>query len=389
MTWGNAVLSEDQCNVEMDAGERKYPADRLTAATGKCTSSTSPIPIEFRIRQPKGTEGVNDDFEGIIGASLALKSVLDLVRTVAPTNSTALIEGETGTGKELIARAVHEHSARRHRPFVRLNCAAIPLGLLESELFGHERGAFTGAVARKVGRFECANGGTLFLDEIGDISLELQTKLLRVLQEQEFERLGSIQTISVNVRLVAATNRDLAALVSTKQFRSDLYYRLNVFPISVPALRDRPEDIPLLVMHFVKTFGGQMGKHIEEVPAAVMEALVGHSWPGNIRELQNFIERSVILTSGNALRPPLEDLKLTNEPKSLGPITLADAQRDHIRRTLDQTRGVVGGPNGAAGRLGLKRSTFYFRMQKLDRHCKGASPPRPRKCRTNWLGISS
>ena len=366
MIWGNAVLSEDQCNVEMDASERKYLADRLTAPTRKCTSSTSPISIESRSRQPKGTEGVNDDFEGIIGASLALKSVLDLVRTVAPTNSTVLIEGETGTGKELIARAIHEHSARRHRPFVRLNCAAIPLGLLESELFGHERGAFTGAVARKLGRFESANGGTLFLDEIGDIPLELQTKLLRVLQEHEFERLGSTQTIRVDVRLVAATNRDLAALVSTKQFRSDLYYRLNVFPVSVPALRDRPEDIPLLAMHFVKTFAGQMGKHIDKVPTAVIEALINYSWPGNIRELQNFIERSVILTSGNALRPPLADSKITNEPKYLAPITLADAERDHILKTLEQTRWVVSGPNGAAARLGVKRSTLYFRMQKLS-----------------------
>jgi formate hydrogenlyase transcriptional activator len=376
MAWENAVLSEEQCNVEIDGTERKYPADRLTAATGDCRHSASPISIDSSSRQPKDAEGVNDGFEGIVGASRALKEALDLVRTVAPTNSTALIEGETGTGKELIARAIHDHSTRRHRPFVKLNCAAIPLGLLESELFGHERGAFTGAVARKIGRFESANGGTLFLDEIGDIPLELQTKLLRVLQEQEFERLGSTQTLHVDVRLVAATNRDLAALISTKQFRSDLYYRLNVFPISVPSLRDRPEDIPLLVMHFVRTYADRMGKRIGRVSAEVMQALVSHSWPGNIRELQNFIERSVILTAGNVLRPPLADLKLVDEPKFLGAITLADAERDHIRKTLDQTRWVVSGRNGAAVRLGLKRTTLYYRMQKLgiDRASKNLLP---------------
>jgi formate hydrogenlyase transcriptional activator len=306
---------------------------------------------------------------------------LDLVRTVAPTNSTALIEGETGTGKELIARAIHERSTRRDRRLVKLNCAAIPLGLLESELFGHERGAFTGAVARKVGRFEAADRGTLFLDEIGDIPLELQAKLLRVLQEGEFERLGSTQTQRVNVRLVAATNRDLAALVSKKQFRSDLYYRLNVFPIPVPPLRDRLEDIPLLVMHFVRTFADQMGKHIDEVPAEVMEALVSHAWPGNIRELQNFIERSVILTSGNVLRPPLACLKRAVEAESLGAITLEDAEREHIRKTLEHTRWVVAGPNGAAARLGIKRSTLYFRMQKLGiSRSKRDALPAPQNC---------
>jgi formate hydrogenlyase transcriptional activator len=324
---------------------------------------------------------VNDGFEGIVGTSRALGEVLDLVRTVAPTNSTALIEGETGTGKELIARAIHERSTRRDRRLVKLNCAAIPLGLLESELFGHERGAFTGAVARKVGRFEAADRGTLFLDEIGDIPLELQAKLLRVLQEGEFERLGSTQTQRVNVRLVAATNRDLAALVSKKQFRSDLYYRLNVFPIPVPPLRDRLEDIPLLVMHFVRTFADQMGKHIDEVPAEVMEALVSHAWPGNIRELQNFIERSVILTSGNVLRPPLACLKRAVEAESLGAITLEDAEREHIRKTLEHTRWVVAGPNGAAARLGIKRSTLYFRMQKLGiSRSKRDALPAPQNC---------
>jgi formate hydrogenlyase transcriptional activator len=294
-----------------------------------------------------------------------LREVLDLVRTVAPTSSTALIEGETGTGKELIARAIHEQSTRRDCHFVKLNCAAIPLGLLESELFGHERGAFTGAVSRKLGRFEAADHGTLFLDEIGDIPLELQPKLLRVLQEGEFERLGSTQTLRADVRLVAATNCDLIALVSKKKFRSDLYYRLNVFPIVVPPLRERCEDIPLLVMHFVRMFAKRMGKQIDEVPAEALEALLRYQWPGNIRELQNFIERSVILTSGNTLRPPLDGLKDTVESKPESAITLQDAERNHIRTILKRTRWVVSGANGAAARLGIKRSTLYYRMQKL------------------------
>jgi formate hydrogenlyase transcriptional activator len=308
---------------------------------------------------------LNCGFAGIVGASNALHEVLKLVRTVAPTDSTALIEGETGTGKELIARAIHEHSTRHNRPFVKLNCAAIPLGLLESELFGHERGAFTGAVTRKIGRFEAADRGTLFLDEIGDIPLELQPKLLRVLQEGEFERLGSTETQRANVRLVAATNKDLARLVAQNQFRSDLYYRLNVFPIAVPPLRDRRQDIPLLVKHFVGIYAERMNKQIETVPAEVMKALVGHSWPGNIRELQNFIERSVILSSENVLRPPLSGLKTAATTESQEAVTLEDAERDHIRKTLEQTRWVVAGPDGAATRLGIKRSTLYFRMQRL------------------------
>jgi formate hydrogenlyase transcriptional activator len=351
MAWGNVFLSEDINNVEFYRSNGGYQADIRTVASEG--------------RESGKTDGVNDGFADIVGASGALREVLDLVRTVAPTNSTALIEGETGTGKELIARAIHEHSTRRDRPFVKLNCAAIPLGLLESELFGHERGAFTGAVARKVGRFETADRGTLFLDEIGDIPLELQPKLLRVLQEGEFERLGSTQTLRVNVRLVAATNRDLAALVSTKQFRCDLYYRLNVFPISVPPLRDRPEDIPLLVMRFVRTYADRMSKHIDQVSAEVMQALVSHPWPGNIRELQNFIERSVILSSGNVLRPPLANLKVPGENESSEAITLEEAERNHIRKILKQSRWVVDGPNGAAARLGVKRSTLYFRMKKL------------------------
>jgi formate hydrogenlyase transcriptional activator len=304
-------------------------------------------------------------FEGIVGSSAALMEVLDLVRTVAPTDSTVLIEGETGTGKELIAGAIHAHSKRRDRPFVKLNCAAIPLGLLESELFGHERGAFTGAMMRKIGRFEAADRGTLFLDEIGDIPLELQAKLLRVLQEGEFERLGSNQTQQVNVRVVAATNGDLLKLVSEKRFRSDLYYRLNVFPIPVPPLRNRADDIPLLVRHFVNKYAAKMQKRIDEISAEAMNALSGHSWPGNIRELQNFIERSVILTTGKILRPRLDGLRQAAENGSLEAITLEEAQRDHICKTLKQTKGVVAGPHGAAARLGMRRSTLYFHMQRL------------------------
>jgi formate hydrogenlyase transcriptional activator len=374
MAWGNAVLSKNQNDVEACLTERGYEAAIPTPGTDESTSSALFSNVASRGRQAMKGNAANDGFEGIVGASGSLRDVLELVRMVAPTNSTALIEGETGTGKELIARAIHEHSTRRDRPFVKLNCAAIPLGLLESELFGHERGAFTGAVARKVGRFETADGGTLFLDEIGDIPLELQPKLLRVLQEGEFERLGSTQTFFVNVRLIAATNRDLTTLVSKERFRSDLYYRLNVFPIPIPALRDRPEDIPLLVMHFVRTFASRMGKQIDEVPAEVMQALVSHPWPGNIRELQNFIERSVILTSGKVLRPPLACLKRAAESECLGAITLRDAEREHIRKTLEHTRWVVAGPNGAAARLGIKRSTLYFRMQKLGISRSNRSP---------------
>jgi formate hydrogenlyase transcriptional activator len=304
-------------------------------------------------------------FEQIIGNSPALESVLEQVEQVAPTGSTVLIQGETGTGKELIARAVHNLSARCGRPFIKLNCAAIPFDLLESELFGHERGAFTGAIAQKVGRFELADKGTLFLDEVGDIPPGLQPKLLRVLQEQEFERLGSTRTHQVDVRLVAATNRNLVDMVKRNEFRSDLYYRLNVFPVSLPPLRERREDIPALVEHFVEILGRRMGKQIENVPPDTMSALTSYEWPGNIRELQNFIERSVILSTGDVLRPPLAELKRGPEAQSVGAITLEDAERDHIRKTLEQTRWVVAGPNGAAARLGIKRSTLYFRMQKL------------------------
>jgi formate hydrogenlyase transcriptional activator len=304
-------------------------------------------------------------FEQIIGNSPALESVLEQVEQVAPTDSTVLIEGETGTGKELIARAIHNLSARCGRPFVKLNCAAIPFDLLESELFGHERGAFTGAIAQKVGRFEMADKGTLFLDEVGDIPPGLQPKLLRVLQEQEFERLGSTRTQQVNIRLVAATNRNLAGMVKRGEFRSDLYYRLNVFPIPLPPLRARSDDIPALVEHFVEIYSHRMDKQIEHISPETMAALTSYQWPGNIRELQNFIERSVIVTSGNVLRPPLASLKAAAETESQGAITLEQAEREHIRKILEQTRWVVAGPNGAAARLGIKRSTLYFRMQKL------------------------
>jgi len=304
-------------------------------------------------------------FEQVIGRSPALERVLEQVECVAPTDSTVLIQGETGTGKELIARAIHNISSRCGRPFTKLNCAAIPLDLLESELFGHEKGAFTGAIAQKLGRFEMADKGTLFLDEVGDIPLSLQPKLLRVLQEQEFERLGGTRTHQVDVRLVAATNRDLADMVKSNGFRSDLYYRLNVFPIQIPPLRERREDIPALVEHFVEMLCRRMGKQIELVPPEAMSAFASHPWPGNIRELQNFIERSVILSTGSVLCPPLGELKRSTGPESSGAVTLADVERDHIRKTLEQTHWVVAGPNGAAARLGIKRSTLYFRMQKL------------------------
>jgi formate hydrogenlyase transcriptional activator len=304
-------------------------------------------------------------FEQIIGSSPALEAVLEQVERVAPTDSTVLVQGETGTGKELIARAIHNLSSRCGRPFIKLNCAAIPFDLLESELFGHEKGAFTGAIAQKIGRFELADKGTLFLDEVGDIPLPLQPKLLRVLQEQEFERLGSGRTHQVDVRLVAATHRNLIEMVKRSEFRSDLYYRLNVFPVPLPSLRGRREDIPALVEHFVEIYARRMGKQIDRISPETMSELTSYPWPGNIRELQNFIERSVILTSGNVLESPLASLRSATEVESLGPITMEDAERDHIRKTLEQTRWVVSGPNGAAARLGIKRSTLYFRMQKL------------------------
>ncbi len=312
------------------------------------------------------------NFEEIVGKSEALRRVLKQVETVAPTDSTVLIYGETGTGKELIARALHNLSSRKSGAFVKLNCAAIPTGLLESELFGHEKGAFTGAITQRVGRFELANRGTVFLDEIGEVPLELQPKLLRVLQEREFERLGSPRTLHTDARLIAATNRDLSAMVEEQTFRSDLYYRLNVFPIRVPALRERPEDIPLLVRHFVQQFSRRIGKHIDAIPSETMNALVVYQWPGNIRELQNVIERAVILSSGPTLKVPMDELhapvsapQIANgNGKSIRAV-LDDTERRQILNALEQSNWIVAGPNGAAVRLGMKRSTLQSRMQKL------------------------
>jgi formate hydrogenlyase transcriptional activator len=310
-------------------------------------------------------------FGDVVGESPALRAVLKHVETVAPTDATVLVCGATGTGKELIARAVHELSPRKARTFVKLNCAAIPTGLLESELFGHEKGAFTGAIAQKVGRFELAHQGTLFLDEIGEIPLELQPKLLRVLQEQEFERLGGTRTVRVSVRLVAATNRDLGRMVAEGRFRGDLYYRLNVFPLSLPTLQERPEDVPRLVRHFTQRFASRMGRRIETIPAHTMDALVRYPWPGNVRELQNIIERAVILSPGPTLEVPLADLQALPPPAQPGaapmatPVTLNDAEREHIVGALTATNWVVGGPRGAASRLGMKRSTLQKKMQKL------------------------
>jgi formate hydrogenlyase transcriptional activator len=303
-------------------------------------------------------------FEEIIGQSRALKTILKQVETVAPTDSTVMIYGETGTGKELLARAIHDLSQRRQGTFVKLNCAAIPTGLLESEMFGHERGAFTGAIAQRIGRFELAHRGSMFLDEVGEIPLELQTKLLRVLQEREFERLGSSRTIKTDARLIAATNRDLATMVEDREFRADLYYRLNVFPITVPPLRDRREDIPLLVRYFVQQYARRMNKRIATIPSESMQALTRYHWPGNIRELQNFIERAVIVSPGPALQAPIRELKRSG-PAAGEVQTLAAAERDAIQRALRDANGKVGGPNGAAAKLGMKRTTLQARMRKL------------------------
>ncbi len=304
-------------------------------------------------------------FEQVIGNSPALESVLDQVERVAPTSSTVLILGETGTGKELIAHAIHNLSARCGRPFVRLNCAAIPLDLLESELFGHEKGAFTGAIAQKIGRFELADKGTLFLDEVGDIPPALQPKLLRVLQEQEFERLGSTRTHQVDVRLVAATNRNLTEMANRGEFRSDLYYRLNVFPITLPPLRERREDIPALVAHFVEIYGRRMSRQIEHIAPGTMAALVSYPWPGNIRELQNLIERAVILSDDGVLPNPLPSVATLDTSTSPAATTLKGSERILILNTLESVGWVIGGPKGAAAKLDLKRTTLIHKMQKL------------------------
>jgi formate hydrogenlyase transcriptional activator len=311
-------------------------------------------------------EEIRADFSEIVGESAALKDALHLVSVVAPTDSSVLILGETGTGKELVARAIHQLSGRRDRTFVKLNCAAIPLGLLESELFGHEKGAFTGAIAQKTGRFELANQGTLFLDEVGDIPLELQAKLLRVLQEQEFERLGSNRTRKVDVRLISATHRDLPAMVKQRAFRDDLYYRLKVFPINIPALRERGEDIPRLARHFTALYSQRMNKKIDTIPSETMEALVRYRWPGNVRELRNFIERAVILSTPGRLQAPTAELDPLSTPGKLNPplTGLNEVERDHILRALELSNWVVGGRNGAAQRLGMKRTSLVYKIQK-------------------------
>ena len=332
---------------------------------------------EFEIEDARLAQVVLDNDElcasglpRIIGNSAALRRVLGMVRVVAPTDATVLLNGETGTGKELIAEAIHKSSPRSDGPFVKVNCAAIPAGLLESELFGHERGAYTGAVARSIGRFERANRGTLFLDEIGDLPLELQPKLLRVIQERAFERLGGVATVHTDVRVICATHRNLLEMVNERQFRVDLFYRLNVFPIELPPLRDRPEDIPLLVRHFTAHHAGRMRKRITAISEEFMAALARQSWPGNVRELQNFIERSVILSTGVVLSGSLPEPTLTipdgpKWSKASTPVTLEQAERSHILDTLQQTDGLVGGRNGAAARLGVPRTTLIYKMKRL------------------------
>ena len=371
--WGVLVLDrrKERVFIQQEIAFAKQIANQLAIAIENALAyaeikelkeqlSRENLYLEDEIRSERG-------FEEIIGRSDAIRSVLRKIETVAPTDSTVLICGETGTGKELVARAIHERSPRHSNAFVKLNCAAIPTGLLESELFGHEKGAFTGAIMQRIGRFELANRGTAFLDEIGEIALELQPKLLRVLQEREFERLGSARTIKTDARLIAATNRNLAACVQEQTFRADLFYRLNIFPIHVPPLREHPEDIPLLVRHFVQHFARRMSRAIDTIPSETMETLVRHSWPGNIRELQNVIEHSVILSPGPVLRVPLADLQSNSVPnqEGTGRKTLEEAEREHILATLKETKWIISGSRGAAARLGMNRSTLQFRMRKL------------------------
>jgi len=338
-------------------------ANSLLHAELQKLKGESGVENEPYVEDQRGSDPV---FENIVGRSSALQRVLQQVDVVAPTDSGVLIQGETGTGKELVAQAIHNRSARRDRPFIKVNCAAIPSGLLESELFGHEKGAFTGAVMRKPGRFELADKGTLFLDEVGDIPLELQAKLLRVLQEHEFERLGSIRTQQVDVRVIAASHRDLKEMVEEGTFRSDLYYRLHVFPLVVPPLRERREDIPLIVRHFVNKYAQRMNRRIETIPASTMEVFANYPWPGNVRELQNFVERAVILSPGTSLRAPLEELKQQATPgSSVSLSTLEEMEREHVLRALRESNWVTGGPNGAAIRLGMKRTTLAYRIRKL------------------------
>ena len=369
---GTLVFTSKQPSI-YDAADLQYlqqVANQVAVAVENAFAFKEIEALNLKLRQEKvylEEEVRAERFGDIIGESSALRAVLKKVQTVAPTGSTVLICGETGTGKELIARALHDLSPRSDRTFVNLNCAAIPMGLLESELFGHEKGAFTGAIAQKIGRFELANEGTLFLDEVGDIPLELQPKLLRVLQQQEFERLGSTRTLRVDVRLIAATNRDLSQMVADGRFRGDLYYRLNVFPLVLPPLRERPDDIPRLVRHFTQRFARRMGRRIESIPSATMDALSRYPWPGNVRELQNVIERAVILSPGTSLQVPLGDLQLSLQPSepSVAAVTLADAEREHILSALEDTGWVLGGPKGAAARLGMKRSTLQGTMKRL------------------------
>ena len=340
-------------------GEQAASADDFGTVPSRGTGAPRTV-------EPGDDPANADTVHGIVGASVALRRVLRLARSVAPTDAVVLIRGETGTGKELVASLIHTLSSRRGHPFVKFNCTAIPAGLLESELFGHERGAFTGSVARRIGRFELAHRGTLLLDEVGDLPLELQPKLLRVLEEQEFERLGSTQTIRSDVRVVAATNRPLEELLDAGTFRADLYYRLNVFSVELPALRERPEDIPLLVRHFVAHHARRLGRRIESIPLDVMDTLVHHSWPGNIRELQNTIHRAVILSRGTSLQLPPFDAGV-KAGRTLAPRaeTFDDVAREHILEVLRETNGVVAGPRGAAARLGLKRTTLLSRMERL------------------------
>jgi formate hydrogenlyase transcriptional activator len=333
----------------------------VTATRGMRIVGNQAIARRHLTSEPVSEKGPH----GIIGTSRALKLVLDRIALVAPTDATVLIQGETGSGKELAARAVHRSSPRRGAPFVTVSCAAIPAGLLESELFGHERGAFTGALAQRLGRFEMADGGTLFLDEVGDIPLDLQVKLLRVLQEKEFERLGGTRSRRVNVRLVAATNRDLLQMIDGKSFRAELYYRLSVFPIYIPPLRDRPEDIPALVRHFVSTYAARMNKAVPIIPLQTMETMLSYNWPGNIRELQNAVERGVIVSQGAAFELDSDQFAHQATSQWNNGRTLEDVTRNHILRTLDEVNWVVGGPHGAASRLGIPRTTLITKMRRL------------------------
>ncbi len=365
----NLASREDNAFTLQDIGFLKQVASHLAYALDNAQAYSEIAKLTKRLTTEKlyleDEIGSERNFEEIVGDSPALKRVLAQAKTVAPSDATVLILGDTGTGKELVARALHRMSSRKDGSFIKLNCAAIPTGLLESELFGHERGAFTGAVTQKIGRLELADKGTLFLDEVGDIPLELQPKLLRVLQDQEFERLGGTRTIRVNIRLVAATNRDLGKAVAQREFRSDLFYRLNVFPIRMPALRERGKDIPLLVRYFVQKFARRMNRQIETVPTETMNALTGWEWPGNVRELENFIERSVILSDGPVLNVPLTELRPLSYGTAIPNGTLEEVEREHIIRVLRETGGVVAGAHGAAARLGMKRTTLQSRMQKL------------------------